>query len=358
MIIFQGEDVKAITRHDRTKQQEFESALVHEFASDLVAGLSSPRKYIASKYFYDEAGSRLFEQICLVPEYYLTRAEAAILKGHSSKIARSIIQQDLNTDGNSDIGISVIELGSGSSTKTRILLDQMRTVIDRIHYFPIDISHKMLQETTQQLKSAFPNISTLGIPMDYSSGIEEVSKIINENPYTIPQKKLIIFLGSSMGNFEPEQVVSFLRMLRQRLSLESDYLLIGFDLQKDSKVITAAYNDSQGVTAKFNLNLLARINKELDGNFDLDRFAHKAFYNKRSHRIEMHLVSAIDQDVYIGAVDRSFNFKKNETIHTENSYKYNLHQIRQIAGQCGFIVSANFTDRRKRFALSLLRPMN
>jgi len=349
--------MRVITRHDRTKQQQFESKLVHEFASDLVAGLSSPRKYLASKYFYDETGSRLFEKICLQPEYYLTRTEGSILKDHSSKIAMSIIQQD-NTIGDQDNGISIIELGSGSSTKTRILLDQILTVCGRIHYFPIDISYKMLRETTIQLKSVLPYVRTMSIPMDYGSGIEEVNSIIRENPCTIPQKKLVLFLGSSIGNFEPEQVVSFLRMLRQRMSSKNDYLLIGFDLQKDSKVITAAYNDSQGVTAKFNLNLLARINKELDGNFDLDGFAHRAFYNERLHRIEMHLVSSVDQDVYIGAVDRSFNFKKDETIHTENSYKYNTHQISQIAAQSGFTVRANFTDRRKRFALSLLHPMN
>ena len=340
-------------KQNKTNQQEIlKSEFIQEFASDLVAGLSNPRKFVPSKYFYDKNGSELFEQISSLPEYYLTRTETAILQAKSLQIA-SI----LNASNQDDRGISIIELGSGSSAKTRILLNQFLALNNKVHYFPIDLSHDMLQQTTKQLESQFPNIDVTGIPTDYDSGIEEANRIINQNA-TIPKTKLIVFLGSSIGNFEREQSISFLRMLRAKMTSDQDFLLVGFDLQcKSPKVLSRAYNDSQGITAKFNLNLLARINRELGGNFDIDKFSHLAFYNKKHRRIEMHLVSRTDQDVCVNATGRQFSFRKGETIHTENSYKYSIRQVQSIARLGGFKLQHSFTDSKKRFMLALMSPL-
>jgi dimethylhistidine N-methyltransferase len=333
----------------RKEQQELQSKQASEFAADVLVGLSSPQKYLASRYFYDQAGSELFEEICLQPEYYPTRVEASILKDCSPQIAATATHAPKSGPLN---GISVVELGSGSSSKTRILLNKFLDLGLNVHYFPIDISRKMLEESVGKLRTDIPRVSTVGIPMDYGSGLEHVNALINTRGDS-SRSKLILFLGSSIGNFEPKQSVSFLRMIRQKMS-PGDHLLVGFDLQKHPSIIDAAYNDRQGVTAKFNLNLLERINRELDGDFSLDKFVHKAFYNERLRRIEMHLVSLVDQDVHIGRISRSFSFKRNETIHTENSYKYSLRQIGQMATQSGLEVKASFMDSNGWFALSLM----
>jgi dimethylhistidine N-methyltransferase len=332
--------------HNREKKhQELESEITGGFATDVLAGLSSPRKYLASKYFYDKAGSQLFEQISAEPEYYLTRVEASILRENSGKIASTLVE---NT------GISVVELGSGSSTKTRILLEEFEKLTEKSCYFPIDISHEMLMESTRALKSDFPLVKTIGIHSDYAAGLDEVNRLTGEDP-SIPPRKLILFLGSSIGNFEATQSVSFLRMIRQKMS-RKDRVLVGFDLQKDREIINAAYNDRSGVTAKFNLNLLERMNRELDADFVLERFSHRAFYNEELKRVEMHLVSLADQRVHIGRIAKTFAFKKNETIHTENSYKYSMHQIHQMASQSGLKVQSDYRDKEGWFTLSLFRP--
>jgi dimethylhistidine N-methyltransferase len=213
------------------------------------------------------------------------------------------------------------------------------------------------------LKSQFPNASIIGIRSDYNIGIdravtecmyaEKTRKKNNNNnsPYT----KLVLFLGSSIGNFELKEARSLLRSIRQKLDT-NDFLLIGFDLQKGESVLNAAYNDKAGITAKFNLNLLARINRELGGNFELGKFEHCAFYNREQHRIEMHLVSKTDQQLYIGALGKTFFLKKDESIHTENSYKYSLSQIASLAESCGFRIEKNFTDKKRWFDLALLSP--
>jgi L-histidine N-alpha-methyltransferase len=314
-----------------------------EFANDVARGLGMQNKALNSKYLYDKVGSQLFVQICVQPEYYLTRTEESILNKHAHIIAKL-------TGSN----ISIIELGSGSSSKTTILLSHLRLQKNRIFYFPIDISNSILIESARRLELQFPNINIIGIPSDYNIGFESAAKHIACND-KISDRKLVLFLGSSVGNFELEQTKRLLQTLRGKLDT-NDFLLVGFDLQKDKSVLNAAYNDKAGITAKFNLNLLARINRELDGRFDLGKFAHYAFYNDEKHRIEMHLLSKMDQQVYVGALGRTFAFRKGETIHTENSYKYSFDQIAMLAEDSGFIVKKNFTDKKKWFDLALFSP--
>ena len=315
--------------------------------------LASKNKYLSPKYLYDKVGSQLFEQICIQPEYYLTRTEASILSKYAPFIS--------NLLGNN---IHIIELGSGSSSKTAILLSSFSSQKKRIYYFPIDISSTILAESAQRLKSQFPKANIVGIASDYNMGIERAAaeckvaekvKKKNNNNDDISYTKLVLFLGSSIGNFELLEARSLLRSVRQRLNA-SDFLLVGFDLQKDESVLNAAYNDKAGITAKFNLNLLARINRELGGNFELEKFEHYAFYNHEQHRMEMHLISKIDQQPYIGALGKTFSIKKGESIHTENSYKYSLNQIDALAEDCGFGIEKNFTDKKRWFNLALLSP--
>jgi L-histidine Nalpha-methyltransferase len=327
------------------QNREFE-----EFANDVAMCLAGKSKYLSPKYLYDKIGSQLFEQICNQPEYYLTRTEVSILNKHAPAISKLV-----------GSNIQIIELGSGSSSKTAILLSYLSSQKKRIYYFPIDISNSILTESARRLKSQFPNASIIGIRSDYNIGIdravtecmaaEKTKKNINNSPYT----KLVLFLGSSIGNFELKEARSLLRSIRQKLDT-NDFLLIGFDLQKGESVLNAAYNDKAGITAKFNLNLLARINRELGGNFELGKFEHCAFYNREQHRIEMHLVSKTDQQLYIGALGKTFFLKKDESIHTENSYKYSLSQIASLAESCGFRLEKNFTDKKRWFDLALLSP--
>jgi L-histidine Nalpha-methyltransferase len=325
---------------------------VEEFANDVATCLTSENKRLNPKYLYDHMGSKLFEQICLQPEYYLTRTEASLLKRHAPVITNLV-----------GSNIRIIELGSGSSSKTAILLRYLSSQKKRIYYFPIDISASILMESTRTLKSQFPNATITAIRSDYNTGIdratarcmvidgEEDGKNNNGSPYA----KLILFLGSSIGNFEPMAARSFLRSIRQRLHT-NDFLLVGSDLQKDEFVLNAAYNDKAGITAKFNLNLLARINRELGGNFELGKFKHFAFYNREQHRIEMHIVSNTDQQVYIEALCKNFSFRKGDSIHTENSYKYSLSQISALAEDSGFRIEKEFTDEKRWFNVALLSP--
>jgi dimethylhistidine N-methyltransferase len=288
---------------------------------DVIAGLSQPQKALPPKYFYDDAGSRLFERICRLPEYYLTRAELALTRAHIGSIARFAGK-----------GCELIEYGSGESLKTRLLIRALRPAA----YLPVDISEAALRSATQRLSREFPWLRIVPVNGDFSRPIElPVSR----------SRRVVYFPGSTIGNLTPPEAHAFLSMTRG----QATRMLVGVDLKKDANVLHAAYNDAKGVTGAFNLNLLARINRELGADFDLKRFSHYAFYNAALGRIEMHLVSLKEQAVRIGR--HRFAFDAGESIHTENSYKYSTEQFRALAAQAGFKARKTWTDRRGLFAL-------
>lgn len=327
-------------------------SLARVLARDVQLGLGSRPKYLQPKYFYDEAGSRLFENICLQNEYYLTRTEAELLSRHCSELVADHNKQDR---------VNVIELGSGTSLKTRILF---RSLLSEQHkkvcYLPIDISQTALLETVNMLSGDFPNLDVREIISDYGPGLETACRLLStdgESAAGENRGKIILFLGSSIGNLNPVESVAFLRMIRRNMNPD-DSLVIGFDLEKDAGILEGAYNDAAGVTTRFNLNILSRINREIGGHFDLSTFLHRAFYNNMQHRIEMHLVSEVEQTVRVDALKRHFEFYKGESIHTENSYKYSVRRIEKLAQQCGLHAKQHFTDTREWFDLCLLKPAN
>jgi L-histidine N-alpha-methyltransferase len=288
---------------------------------DVIAGLSLPQKTLPPKYFYDAAGSRLFERICRLPEYYVTRAELALTRAHIGAIARFA--------GRS---CELVEYGSGESLKTRLLLRALRPAA----YLPVDISQAALEKAAKKLAAEFRWLKVLPVLGDFSRPIE------------LPRARaprVVYFPGSTIGNLDPEDAHAFLAMTRD----QAGRMLVGVDLKKDANVLHAAYNDSRGVTAAFNLNILARINRELGGDFDLRRFAHYAFYNAALGRIEMHLVSLARQSVRVAG--HRFRFDRGESIHTENSYKYSAEGFRALAARAGYAGKKLWTDRKGLFAL-------
>ena len=296
-----------------------------EFYRDVVAGLSRPQKALPPKYFYDDAGSRLFERICRLPEYYVTRAELALTRAHLASIARFAGK-----------GCELIEYGSGESLKTRLLIRALRPAA----YLPIDISEAALRGARERLSREFPWLQIIPVTGDFS------------RPIALPRpraRRAVYFPGSTIGNLTPEEAHAFLWMTRGQAAR----MLVGVDLRKDANVLHAAYNDTRRVTAAFNLNLLARINRELGADFELKRFAHYAFYNAALGRIEMHLISLRAQSVRIG--EHRFAFEPGESIHTENSYKYTIEGFRALAAQAGFTAQRTWTDRKGLFALHGLR---
>ena len=308
---------------------------LQRFADDVRRGLSGNPKSIPSFYFYDRAGSRLFEKICEQPEYYCTRAETEILERH----ARYIVEQCPDP-------VQIVELGSGSSIKTRVLLEAFVDAQTRTTYVPIDISREILAESAAELDRLFPPLAVKPVVASYEIGMDSV------NP--ADGSVLLVWLGSSIGNFERDAAKKFLSRLRLRLS-PGDGLLLGVDLIKDSTLLEAAYNDRAGVTAEFNRNLLVRINRELGGTFNHEKFGHRAIYNPREERIEMYLVSLRPQQVYIGALDMTFAFQEGERIHTENSYKYHADEIAALAGEFGVDDLRQWFDSGRLFSLNLFQ---
>ena len=299
---------------------------VSEFYKDVINGLRRGQKHLPSKYFYDEKGSDLFEQICGLVEYYPTSSEVSIMEHEINDITDAI--------GNH---VQLIELGSGSSMKTRLLLEHCR---DLAMYVPVDISGDFLKEIAKKLQADYPDLNIRPVAADYTS------------PFDIPEsdaikKRVVYFPGSTIGNFTRHRASAFLKTVGDNLS-RGDGLLIGVDLKKDVGILEAAYNDSKGITAKFNKNILGRINRELDADFDLDRFQHRAFYNAKKGRIEMHLESLSDQTVRINGTPISFD--KGETIHTENSHKYTIEEFEEIAGD-SFKRQETWTDDRDYFSV-------
>lgn len=317
-----------------------------EFRTDILKGLSNPiQKSIPSKYLYDSKGSFLFEQITVQPEYYPTRTENGILEEYSTKILQNISKE-----------IILIEMGSGSSKKTKHLFDSILKRQDKLYYFPIDISFNFLDSVVTDLETQNQNIMVKGIPNDYINGIKDCNNILFENNFKFDSfSRLIVFFGSSIGNFEIDEARDFLKAVRINMN-DKDFLLVGFDMIKDECLIEPAYNDKAGFTAQFNLNLLTRMNRELGCNFDLHEYVHHAFFNKQKDRIEMHLKSKSDQEFRISGSDKIFQIQKGETIHTESSYKYNDERIKELAIRSGFSPERIFSDNNNWFNLVMLKP--
>lgn len=307
------------------------------FAQNVLNGLTATPKRLSPKFLYDERGSRLFEQICDLPEYYPTRTERGILERYASEIT-TMCHED----------ISLIELGSGSSTKTRLLIEAFLNRGRRLHYVPIDISKSILVNSAKELLTRYRKLRITALVSDYFTALAT----LKEKQHG---QKLILFLGSSIGNFETKQAETFLREIRQDMN-EHDMLLIGMDLLKPEEILVPAYDDAQGVTAEFNLNLLRRINRELGGEFDLDSFRHKVIFNRDESRIEMHLQSLRDQTVPVEQLERSFSFTAGETIHTESSYKYSEERIQELAAHSGLRVVTTWKDDREWFSVNLMAP--
>ncbi len=299
-----------------------------EFLSEVIAGLSRRPRTLPCKFFYDQRGSELFQQICELPEYYITRTELSILKDKGSSMARA-----LGPD------VELIGLGTGAGTKTRLLLEKLeRPAI----YIPVDISSTQLLRSTTLFRQLFPNLEILPVCADYLQSIDL------PRPSRLAERKVVYFPGSTIGNFEPATAVDFLRRIASLVHPVGG-LLIGVDLKKDPAIIEAAYNDSQGVTADFNLNLLARINRELRGTFDLHLWKHRAEYQAAHGRIEMQLISQADQAASVGG--QQFHFEPGEKIVTEHSHKHSPAEFEKMAGQAGFVLEKVWTDRAKLFGV-------
>jgi dimethylhistidine N-methyltransferase len=299
--------------------------------ADVLAGLQASQKTLPCKYFYDELGSQLFDRICDLEEYYPTRTETSILCQHVGEIAALFAP-----------GTLFVEYGSGSSTKTRILLDHLRELAA---YVPVDISREHLGATSARLAQSYPHLEILPICADYTDHFDLPDLGFK------PTRVTAFFPGSTIGNFHPDEAIEFLTRIAH-LCGDRGGLLIGVDLKKDLSTLELAYNDRSGVTAEFNLNLLQRINREVGADFDLTKFHHHALYNPWQGRIEMHLVSRIDQKVHVGG--HEIVFEAGESILTECSYKYTLAQFADLARKAGFAVKKVWTDPREFFSVQYL----
>ncbi len=308
------------------------------FAGDVQAGLSRKAKSLPPKYFYDDLGSRLFEAICFLPEYYLTRAESEILQSNAVDIVSSI-----------EGPVRLLELGSGSSEKTRYLIEALLAKQPELHYLPVDISDSSLELASQRLLRLYPGLRITAFAADYFTALKALAARVPAGPGC---RTVAVFLGSNIGNFGRDESREFLRAVRELLSPE-DALLLGADLKKSPEILIPAYDDTLGVTAAFNLNLLARINRELDGNFDVKKFQHSAIYNDDLGRIEIHLVSREPQIVRIHTVDLEAHFEKGETIRTENSYKFDTEQLATLARDTGFSLANSWFDSAHLFSFNL-----
>jgi dimethylhistidine N-methyltransferase len=294
----------------------------------IVEGLSRPQKMISPKYFYDERGSRLFEKITALPEYYLTDAELEIMREHIHEMAALIGKT-----------ASLIEFGSGSSLKTRILLENLD---DLAAYVPVDISESHLWASAQQIRKEFPHLDVLPVVADFTRSFALPT------PKIMPVRNVVYFPGSTIGNFEKDAAIELLRVMYEEAG-ENGALLIGVDLQKDADIIDRAYNDSSGITAEFNLNMLRHLNRSYGANFDLESFAHRASYDESKGRVVIELISQADQSFEIG--DMEFAIAEGETIITEYSQKYTLDGFAEMAADAGFAVERVWTDAEELFSV-------
>jgi L-histidine N-alpha-methyltransferase len=303
------------------------------FLHDIREGLRQTPKTLSSKYFYDRTGSELFRQIMELPEYYLTRCELDIFHTQKKEMVRHLRHPGF---------FHLVDLGAGDGLKTKILLRQLMAEGVEFAYLPVDISADALRSLSLELQAEVPEMPVQAVAGDYQAALDWLQRH-KAGP------KTLLFLGSNIGNFNSGQSTDFLRSIRQRLQ-PGDKLLIGFDLQKDPRVIRAAYDDAAGVTAAFNLNLLHRINAEFGANFDVSRFRHFAEYDPLAGAMRSFLISTTDQEVWVEAAQEAFSFQAWEALHTENSYKYTFVQIETMARESGFSIQTSFTGEEKYFA--------
>jgi dimethylhistidine N-methyltransferase len=308
-----------------------------ELARDVLAGLSAPRKSLPCRWFYDAAGSRLFEEICATPEYYVTRAEDELLRDHADAIVAQAPRD-----------ATLVELGSGSAAKTQRFVAALLARQSRLRLVLIDISTAALAESTRTLRARFPALDVVTVAAEYGDGLARLDELARG-------PKLLLWLGSNVGNFERVAAARFLGGIRERLSSD-DRLVLGVDLRKERALLEAAYDDAAGVTARFNLNLLARVNRELSADFDLAAFRHRARWEEREGRVVMELVSARAQRVVVAALGRAFDFAAGEALHTEDSFKYAPAEIDALARAAGMEVVGRWHDGARRFSENLLAP--
>jgi L-histidine N-alpha-methyltransferase len=310
------------------------------FADDVRRGLTSEPKFLPPKYFYDALGSHLFEAICLLPEYYLTRAEDEIFAARARDIARAA--------GAGETTITLVELGSGSATKTRRVIDALLDAQPELLYVPVDISRAALEASAHTLLQSYPRLRVRAYAGDYDSALPRLLEGVDAH-----SRALVLFLGSNIGNFDRTAARDMMHALRRGLRT-GGRLLLGADLRKERAVLEAAYDDALGVTAAFNLNILARINRDLGADFRVRDFRHVAFYDETEGRVEMHVESLRAQAVRLLALDLRVDFREGERIHTENSYKYDLREILRLAEETGFASTNTWLDDAERFSSNLL----
>jgi len=315
--------------------------VLEDFAAAVRDGLGADEgsKALSCAWLYDREGSLLFERICALPEYYPTRCEEQILRTHTDAILSGLAP---DTD--------LVELGSGSAVKTRVLIEALLARRGRLLYAPIDISRSMLEASSRELLADYPGLRVLGVAADYRDGLHELRA-------RLAGPRLVLWLGSTVGNLERAEAARFLTEVRVDLD-SRDRLLLGVDLRKDRGTLERAYDDAQGVTARFNKNLLARINRELGGRFDLDAFAHVASYDEELGRVEMHLESLREQVVRIEALGLDVRFAAGERIHTESSHKYSRREIEELCRSAGYTLEEQWLDAGGRFSLNRLRPLD
>ncbi len=311
-----------------TAPEQISTAESSDFLADVIAGLSNDPRMLPCKYFYDERGAALFQKICELPEYYITRTEIDILDRNRAEIASQI-----------GANVELIGLGTGAGTKTCILIEALQ---DPAGYIPVDISEKQLRESTALFQKIFPNLEILPVCADY------LQPVTLPSPRRKAARNVVYFPGSTIGNFEPKEAVEFLRRIANVCHRDGG-LLIGVDLKKDQHVLEAAYNDGAGVTAQFNLNLLDRLTRELGADFDLDQWRHRAIYSSSAGRIEMYLISEIDQFVHLD--EHKFHFRRGEKIITEYSYKYAPEEFAALARTAGFEFVRTWTDDARLFGV-------
>ena len=304
------------------------------FSEEISSSLNRSSKFVNPKFFYDKKGSKLFEKICSLPEYYPTRTEISILENLKKNLPPFIKDK-----------FRIVELGSGSSVKIRPILDIFVKLQENLEYFPIDIS-EILTESSEELLRDYSNLQITGIIDTYDGGLQFLKDYDDT-------KNLILFLGSSFGNFSPDDGFEFLKKIYSTMK-PNDLFLIGLDMVKDKSILESAYDDSQGITAEFNLNVLSRINDELDGDFNLKNFKHSITYNEKYNRIEMYLKSLVNQSVILSKPNLVLTLEKDELIHTEYSHKYQIPQIADLFTQTGFEIKQMWFDEKKYFSLTLL----